>query len=224
MKRALWVLSSHPQSPTAAWRRSSACQSKSSCFAPCLRGSRYICLCVCLFVWGMHLWHPLLWLLVTECSASCNIFMFCCLNFVFLLLLRSMSTSLRGVTPQRKQVTKNIKSKSWGGAVTVCDVTNLFSCVCAVNKQLADKERVAAALENSSLLEVVNQCLSTRTIWAANQRHRPPLSLTCHRSRFFLIGQTCLALLLTTEIYLPWYLTQSQLINGGKTKSILVFL
>lgn len=34
----------------------------------------------------------------------------------------------------------------------------------AVNKQLADKERVAAALENSSLLEVVNQCLSTRNI------------------------------------------------------------
>ncbi|KPP60958.1 mitotic spindle-associated MMXD complex subunit MIP18-like [Scleropages formosus] len=33
----------------------------------------------------------------------------------------------------------------------------------AVNKQLADKERVAAALENSQLLEVVNQCLSSRT-------------------------------------------------------------
>ncbi|KAA0723559.1 Mitotic spindle-associated MMXD complex subunit MIP18 [Triplophysa tibetana] len=32
----------------------------------------------------------------------------------------------------------------------------------AVNKQLADKERVAAALENSQLLEVVNQCLSSR--------------------------------------------------------------
>ncbi|XP_013404796.1 mitotic spindle-associated MMXD complex subunit MIP18 [Lingula anatina] len=31
----------------------------------------------------------------------------------------------------------------------------------AVNKQLADKERVAAALENSHLLEVVNQCLSS---------------------------------------------------------------
>jgi len=30
----------------------------------------------------------------------------------------------------------------------------------AVNKQLADKERVAAALENSHLLEVVNQCLA----------------------------------------------------------------
>jgi hypothetical protein len=31
----------------------------------------------------------------------------------------------------------------------------------AVNKQLADKERVSAALENSHLLEVVNQCLDT---------------------------------------------------------------
>ncbi|CAG8477188.1 10332_t:CDS:2 [Diversispora eburnea] len=31
----------------------------------------------------------------------------------------------------------------------------------AVNKQLNDKERVAAALENTHLLEVVNQCLST---------------------------------------------------------------
>ncbi|XP_077085410.1 cytosolic iron-sulfur assembly component 2B [Siphateles boraxobius] len=34
----------------------------------------------------------------------------------------------------------------------------------AVNKQLADKERVAAALENSQLLEVVNQCLYTRNM------------------------------------------------------------
>ncbi|XP_061601848.1 cytosolic iron-sulfur assembly component 2B [Cololabis saira] len=34
----------------------------------------------------------------------------------------------------------------------------------AVNKQLADKERVAAALENASLLEVVNQCLSSRSM------------------------------------------------------------
>ncbi|KAJ3043421.1 Mitotic spindle-associated MMXD complex subunit MIP18 [Rhizophlyctis rosea] len=31
----------------------------------------------------------------------------------------------------------------------------------AVNKQLNDKERVAAALENSHLLEVVNQCIKT---------------------------------------------------------------
>lgn len=29
----------------------------------------------------------------------------------------------------------------------------------AVNKQLADKERIAAALENNQLLEVINQCL-----------------------------------------------------------------
>lgn len=32
----------------------------------------------------------------------------------------------------------------------------------AVNKQLADKEKVAAALENSHLLEVVNQCLKVK--------------------------------------------------------------
>ncbi|CAM1312648.1 FAM96B (predicted) [Pycnogonum litorale] len=31
----------------------------------------------------------------------------------------------------------------------------------AVNKQLADKERVAAALDNSRLLEVVNQCIAS---------------------------------------------------------------
>lgn len=30
----------------------------------------------------------------------------------------------------------------------------------AVNKQLADKERVAAALENKSLIEVINQCIA----------------------------------------------------------------
>lgn len=32
----------------------------------------------------------------------------------------------------------------------------------AVNKQLADKERVAAALENSHLIEVINQCIAAR--------------------------------------------------------------
>ncbi|KYQ60751.1 hypothetical protein ALC60_00198 [Trachymyrmex zeteki] len=32
----------------------------------------------------------------------------------------------------------------------------------AVNKQLADKERVAAALENSMLLGVINQCLALK--------------------------------------------------------------
>jgi len=33
----------------------------------------------------------------------------------------------------------------------------------AVNKQLADKERVAAALENKHLAEVINQCISSRS-------------------------------------------------------------
>jgi len=33
----------------------------------------------------------------------------------------------------------------------------------AVNKQLADKERVAAALENSHLIDVVNQCLNRKS-------------------------------------------------------------
>jgi len=32
----------------------------------------------------------------------------------------------------------------------------------AINKQLADKERVTAALENNHLLEVVNQCLNIK--------------------------------------------------------------
>ncbi|KAI8071259.1 hypothetical protein BC940DRAFT_293993 [Gongronella butleri] len=39
----------------------------------------------------------------------------------------------------------------------------------AVNKQLNDKERVAAALENSHLLEVVNQCLSTANLRGREQ-------------------------------------------------------
>lgn len=32
----------------------------------------------------------------------------------------------------------------------------------AVNKQLADKERIAAALENNHLLEVINQCIGIK--------------------------------------------------------------
>lgn len=38
-----------------------------------------------------------------------------------------------------------------------------YSFFFTVNKQLADKERVAAALENAHLIEVVNQCLKIRT-------------------------------------------------------------
>lgn len=32
----------------------------------------------------------------------------------------------------------------------------------SVNKQLADKERVAAALENTHLIKVINQCLHSK--------------------------------------------------------------
>ncbi|XP_047542988.1 MIP18 family protein galla-2 [Vanessa atalanta] len=31
----------------------------------------------------------------------------------------------------------------------------------AVNKQLADKERIAAALENSNLVQIINQCIAS---------------------------------------------------------------
>ncbi|KAF2899864.1 hypothetical protein ILUMI_06312 [Ignelater luminosus] len=34
----------------------------------------------------------------------------------------------------------------------------------SVNKQLADKERVAAALENTHLIKVINQCISSREL------------------------------------------------------------
>ncbi|XP_013106825.1 MIP18 family protein galla-2 [Stomoxys calcitrans] len=37
----------------------------------------------------------------------------------------------------------------------------------AVNKQLADKERVAAALENKHLAEVINQCIALKNVDAA---------------------------------------------------------
>ncbi|RIA84556.1 hypothetical protein C1645_698554 [Glomus cerebriforme] len=42
----------------------------------------------------------------------------------------------------------------------------------AVNKQLNDKERVAAALENAHLLEVVNQCLTTAYARGTIKRHQ----------------------------------------------------
>jgi len=34
----------------------------------------------------------------------------------------------------------------------------------AINKQLADKERVAAALENNHLMQVLNQCLAVKDV------------------------------------------------------------
>ena len=35
----------------------------------------------------------------------------------------------------------------------------IMMCFYLVNKQLGDKERVAAALENTHLLKVINRCL-----------------------------------------------------------------
>uniref|UniRef100_A0A914VUN4 MIP18 family-like domain-containing protein n=1 Tax=Plectus sambesii TaxID=2011161 RepID=A0A914VUN4_9BILA len=46
--------------------------------------------------------------------------------------------------------------------VTVRITPGAHASETAINKQLADKERVAAALENSNLLQVVNQCLTPR--------------------------------------------------------------
>ena len=43
--------------------------------------------------------------------------------------------------------------------VCVCVWVFIDAVMIAVNKQLADKERVAAAMENDHLLELVNQCL-----------------------------------------------------------------
>ena len=43
--------------------------------------------------------------------------------------------------------------------VTVEITPGSHSSEAAINKQLADKERVAAALENNHLLEVINQCI-----------------------------------------------------------------
>jgi metal-sulfur cluster biosynthetic enzyme len=44
--------------------------------------------------------------------------------------------------------------------VTVQITPGTHSSENAINKQLADKERISASLENSTLLEVVNQCIS----------------------------------------------------------------
>jgi hypothetical protein len=45
---------------------------------------------------------------------------------------------------------------------TYDEVYSIQPYIISVNKQLADKERVAAALENSHLLEVINQCLDNQ--------------------------------------------------------------
>ena len=53
---------------------------------------------------------------------------------------------------------------------SILDVHTLYSFVAtvyAVNKQLNDKERVAAALENPNLLDMVDECLAPSYDWGS---------------------------------------------------------
>ena len=67
--------------------------------------------------------------------------------------------------PQRFKIDMRVKPGSHqseqAGKYIHCRVVSKFPTVPIVNKQLNDKERVAAALENPALLEVVEKCLST---------------------------------------------------------------
>ena len=56
----------------------------------------------------------------------------------------------------RTQLLRTIPSK-FKVSVSITEGTHVAEA--AVNKQLADKERVAAALENKYLLTVINQCI-----------------------------------------------------------------
>jgi len=51
--------------------------------------------------------------------------------------------------------------------VTVLVTPGTHASEAAVNKQLNDKERVAAALENNNIMEVINQCIADNLIPAA---------------------------------------------------------
>lgn len=136
MARAPWTSSSHPPSPTAAWPRSSACPSKSSCSAVSRAGSRY---------------------------ENATYFPTCIPSLSFLFSVCSQIDV--HITPGTHASEEAGRGKMYViryECLKDCDVIG-FLCSSAVNKQLADKERVAAALENSSLLEVVNQCLSIRS-------------------------------------------------------------
>lgn len=44
---------------------------------------------------------------------------------------------------------------------------NTSNLPCAVNKQLNDKERVAAALENPNLRQLVDECLYSNELWTS---------------------------------------------------------
>ena len=85
----------------------------------------------------------------------------------------SLRVRLLRSLPDRFKVDIRVKQGSHESENS-CKMTHVFSHLnrlyiwlrkrhlcCAVNKQLNDKERVAAALENNHLLEVVQNCLAT---------------------------------------------------------------
>lgn len=48
-----------------------------------------------------------------------------------------------------------------------CNLNFFITNIYAVNKQLNDKERVAAALENPNLLDMVDECLAPSYYWTS---------------------------------------------------------
>lgn len=73
-----------------------------------------------------------------------------------------------------------------------------------VNKQLADKERVAAALENSQLLEVVNQCLYTRSMWSEEACRSSVLLWHVILIELLKASQSCVTMIII--MWAPWSL------------------
>jgi metal-sulfur cluster biosynthetic enzyme len=59
---------------------------------------------------------------------------------------------------------KLLRSLSSQWKVNICIEAGTHASELAINKQLADKERVAAALENNHLLSVVNKCIANTDI------------------------------------------------------------
>lgn len=76
-----------------------------------------------------------------------------------LLCGRWTSALRRVLTPQKTPVPQTFALFCPLRPVTLNHVAALLLCG-AVNKQLNDKERVAAALENAHLVDVVNTCIA----------------------------------------------------------------
>jgi hypothetical protein len=90
-------------------------------------------------------------------------------------LTKASTTYTAAITQQQRQQLTPCAStcsaaaccsgETFSSAITLLGICltsdcNVFSLCAAVNKQLNDKERVAAALENSHLIGVVNKCIA----------------------------------------------------------------